>query len=57
MSVHKLIVNEDTMSYTELMATIPDLIEHSDSIKVVEVARKYDQPSVRVPALYSDRLL
>ena len=45
------------MSYTELMATIPDLIEHSDSIKVVEVARKYDQPSVRVPALYSDRLL
>jgi len=36
------------MSYTELMVTIPDLIEQSDSIKVVEVARKYDQVS-RLP--------
>jgi hypothetical protein len=34
------------MSYTELISTIPDLFDVSDSIKVVEVAKKYDQPSV-----------
>lgn len=35
-----------SMSYTELISTIPDLFDVSDSIKVVEVAKKYDQPSV-----------
>lgn len=34
------------MSYAELIKTIPDLFEVSDSIKIVEVAKKYDQPDV-----------
>jgi hypothetical protein len=34
-------------TYQELFASVPQLLSLSDSIKVVEVAKKYDQPNVR----------
>lgn len=41
------------MSYTELITTVPTLLDPSDSIKVVEVAKKYGQLAVHLFVIVS----
>lgn len=48
---------QNTMSYTELIASTPGLLDVGDSIKIIEVAKKYDQPKVSSHVLLRGTLI